>query len=514
MNAVWVRLRADARRRWRPWLGVILIVGLFGGIVTATAAGARRTDNAYSRFVVANHGAEYLVGDFIPNPEAATLRPEAVAALPAVAEADSFRVFGPANDVGYNLVASPDGRAYGTGLSRLKVLRGRLPDPARADEAVADFTMPGARIGGSVRVPLVASTGGDTHNPDLSGPPVWTTFTIVGIVAAPAQFPPFPANTYYNGPNYYLTPAFYQAHETSVAAFEFSLVRLRPRAEAAAERQLEALSHGHQASVHALDGQDRDVNRSTHLVAMALWLLAGLLMVVAVLVLGQLLARQIALDAVDYPVLHALGMTRRQLAVLAVLRCTAIGAAGAVLAAILAIALSPLAPIGLARTAEPAPGFAYDTLVLAIAGAGITVIAGTLALWPAGRAATSATTLRGGEHDGLTRRSAVAEASARAGFPVTLTAGVRMALERGRGRTSVPVRTTIGGAIVGLGAMVAALVFGASLGHLLGSPAGRSGIFSPGGWACSLTSRSPSSCWRWSCRAPSCWPTSSRSGPR
>jgi hypothetical protein len=63
-------LRADARRRWRSWVGVILIVGLFGGIVTATAAGARRTDNAYSRFVVANHGAEYLVDDFIPNPEA------------------------------------------------------------------------------------------------------------------------------------------------------------------------------------------------------------------------------------------------------------------------------------------------------------------------------------------------------------------------------------------------------------------------------------------------------------
>jgi hypothetical protein len=95
--------------------------------VTATTAGARRTDNAYSRFVVANHGAEYLVDDFIPNPQAAVLSPATVAALPSVAEADSFRVFGPVDDVGYNLVASPDGRAYGTGLSRPKVLRGR-PD--------------------------------------------------------------------------------------------------------------------------------------------------------------------------------------------------------------------------------------------------------------------------------------------------------------------------------------------------------------------------------------------------
>lgn len=345
MNAVWVGLRADARRRWRAWLGVVLIVGLFGGIVTATAAGARRTDSAYSRFVVANHGAEYLVDDYIPNTDAAVLPPAAVAALPSIAEADSFRVFGPVNDVGYNLVASPDGRAYGTGLSRLKVLRGRLPDPARTGEAVADFTMPGARIGERVRVPLVASVRGDTHTPDLSGAPVWATFTVVGIVAAPAQFPPFPANSYYNGPNYYLTPAFYRTHERSVAAFEFSLVRLRPGAAAAAERQVEALGHGHQVATHEFNGQDRDVNRSTHLVAVALWLLAG-----------------------------------------------------------------------------------------------------------------------------LARRSAVAEASARAGFPVTLTAGVRMALERGRGRTSVPVRTTIGGAIVGLGAMVASLVFGASLGHLLGSP--------------------------------------------
>jgi hypothetical protein len=408
-------VRADGRRRWRAWLGVVLIVGLFGGVVTATTAGARRTDNAYSRFVVANHGAEYLVDDFVPNPQAAVLPPATVAALPAVAEADSFRVFGPVDDVGYNLVASPDGRAYGTGLSRLKVLRGRLPDPARAGEAVADFTMPGARIGERVRVPLVASAGGNTHDPDLSGDPVWAAFTVVGIVAAPAQFPPFAANSYFNGPNYYLTPAFYLAHQTSIAAYEFSLVRLRPGTAAAAERQLDALGRGRQVSVLSLDGQDRDVNRSTHLGAVALWLLAGLLAVVAVLVLGQLMARQITLDAIDYPVLHSLGMTRRQLAVLAVLRCAVIGAAGAILATGLAIALSPLTPIGLARTAEPAPGFAYDTLVLVGALAGITVIAAALALWPAWRAATAATTLRGGDPGGLSRRSAVADASARAG---------------------------------------------------------------------------------------------------
>jgi ABC-type lipoprotein release transport system permease subunit len=472
VNAVWVGLRGDGRRRWRAWLGVVVLIGLFGGIVTAAAAGARRTDHAYERLVVANHGAGYLVSDFTPNPEGAVVRPADVAALPAVAEADSFRVFGPAEAVGYNLVASPDGRAYGTGFNRLKVLQGRLPDPGRADEAVADFTMPGARIGQRLRIPLVAARGGNTHDPDLSGAPVWITFTVVGIVAAPAQFPPFAANSYFNGPNYYLTPAFYRVHQTSAAAYEFSLVRLRPGTDpAAAGRQLDALGHGQQVGVHDLSDQDRDVNRSIHLVAVALWLLAGALLVVAVLILGQLLARQIALDATDYPVLYALGMTQRQLTTLAIARCTAIGAAGAILAVIVAIALSPLTPIGLARTAEPDPGFALDTLILVAGAAGIVVLAAILALWPAWRAARAASAAhRPGDASRLSRRSAVAEAGARAGLPVTLTAGVRMALERGRGRTSVPVRTTIGGAIVGVGAMVAALVFGASLGHLLASP--------------------------------------------
>jgi hypothetical protein len=312
VSAIWVGARAEARRRWRAWLGVALLIGVFGGIVTAAAAGARRTDDAYTRFAAANHGAAYLVEEFVPNSESAVLKPAAVAALPSVAEADSFRVFGPAADTDYELVASPDGRAFGTGLNRPKLLRGRLPDPARADEAVADFTLPGTRIGQRVRVPLVASSHGDTHRPDLTGRPVWTAFTVTGIVATPGQFPPHPANSYFNEPNYYLTPAFYRTHRTSAAAYEFSLVRLRPGPATRAQRQLDALAHGQQVSVQELAGQARDVNRSLHLVAVGLWLLAGLLALVFVLVLGQLLARQIVLDADGYPVLHALGMTRRQ----------------------------------------------------------------------------------------------------------------------------------------------------------------------------------------------------------
>ncbi|MDQ6749063.1 MAG: hypothetical protein M3010_13290, partial [Candidatus Dormibacteraeota bacterium] len=61
MTPVWFRLRTEARSRWRAWAGLALLIGVFSGAVVATAAGARRTDTAYPRFVVAQRAADLLV---------------------------------------------------------------------------------------------------------------------------------------------------------------------------------------------------------------------------------------------------------------------------------------------------------------------------------------------------------------------------------------------------------------------------------------------------------------------
>src|SRR5205807_1179038 len=63
-----------------------------------------------------------------------------------------------------------------------------------------------------------------------------------------------------------------------------------------------------------------------------------------------------------------------------------------------------------------------------------------------------------------------ANSLARSSFPPPSVAGVRMALETGRGRTSMPVRSTLVGAIIGLAALVTSFGFAASLGHLLHTP--------------------------------------------
>ena len=48
-------------------------------------------------------------------------------------------------------------------------------------------------------------------------------------------------------------------------------------------------------------------------------------------------------------------------------------------------------------------------------------------------------------------------------LPLTMVLGVRFGLERGRGRTAVPVGTALAGAAVAVMAVAAALTFGASL---------------------------------------------------
>src|SRR5204863_6415155 len=68
------------------------------------------------------------------------------------------------------------------------------------------------------------------------------------------------------------------------------------------------------------------------------------------------------------------------------------------------------------------------------------------------------------------RPSRIANTLARSSFPPPSVAGVRMALETGRGRTSMPVRSTLFGAIIGIAALMTSFGFAGSLGHLLKTP--------------------------------------------
>ena len=61
MGAVWLRLRAELRRQWRGLLALAVLLGVIGGIALTAAAGARRTDTAYPRFLRQSHAADLMV---------------------------------------------------------------------------------------------------------------------------------------------------------------------------------------------------------------------------------------------------------------------------------------------------------------------------------------------------------------------------------------------------------------------------------------------------------------------
>jgi len=476
--AVWVRLRADLRARWLSWAALGVLIGVLASVVVAAAAGARRTDSAYPRLVGASNQADELVFDSTPNPQLPTVDGDQVEALPQVSQGGRLRAYSTLSK-GVNAFGSPTGDAYMAtgGVNRAHVRSGRAFDPHNPNEVMIDYSLADQNhlgVGDTLKLQFVPpAAGGPTSVADFTGKPTEVSFRVVGVVATPGQFPP-QSGFYFSGPAAYLTPAFVRAHGADIASYRVSVVRLRHgRADEAAF--LTGVRHlggpDFQPISFPLAVIGAGTQHNLHLQAVALWLLAALLSVVILLMIVQLLTRQAALDSTEWPALWAMGVTRPQLLALGLGRSLWMAVPAAVIAVVGAIVLSPFAPIGLAAKAEINPGMAFDTAVLLIGAAVVLAAVVVISAWPIWRAAVQATqSLTAGEEQAEQRAAAVARRIGSSALPVTLTAGVSMALEPGRGRTAVPVRSTLVGATVGMVALTAALTFGSSLHHLISTP--------------------------------------------
>jgi ABC-type lipoprotein release transport system permease subunit len=467
MAAVLLRARADLRNRWRAWLGLALLVGLFAGAVIAAAAGARRTDTAYPRLLRSAKAPDVMVFSEVGGDSTfAKIPPAELARLPEVAEVGTGASLAVVRPAAVTVIVPADA-TIGSTMFRRKMLAGRQPRADRADEMSISFVLAQARhlgVGDRLQVDVAA--------PSPSGQPATRTFTfhIVGVDAAPSEFPPQHGTGVQAA---WATPAFYKAQSSDTLSYGLTAIRLRrgPRDLPAVHAAIERLSGGKPVQAFVLADQAANTQRSIHLQAAALWVLGGLLGLAAALVLTQLLVRQSSLEASEYPSLRALGMSSGELWAVGMARALAVGGVGAALAVVVACLLSPALPVGLARTAEPRPGFAFDSTALGLGALATFTFVALAATVPALRAARFAT--RGApaaDTGGGSSRSLVVGFLSRVAVPPSVTTGVRFALEPGRGRNAVPVRSAIAGAVVGVTALAAALAFTTSIGHLLDSP--------------------------------------------
>lgn len=458
MAAVWSRLRADARTRWRSWVILALLGGFAGGVVMACVAAGRRADSAFDRFRRWSNSADVQVFTGV-----APLNVEAVRELPEVGRAVEGR---------FVWTVGEDGESYldpvytfGPGFAevdRPKVLAGRSPDPERADEAaigpVAARTT-NLSVGSTVTLrsltPEQLETAFGGGNPEPAGPTI--TVRIVGIEAIQTEF--------LEDASLHLTPAFGRLYGDRVATIPTLAVKLK-RGVAdvdAFTAGVQRVSPGVQYDVSA--DVAAEVDRSVHIQAVALRLFAALAGLAAVVILSQALAREVFFHRADDDVLRSLGMGRPQLLAVAALRAAAIALLGATVAVATAIAASSFLPVGLAREVDPSPGMAVDVATLslgALAFMVLTAVAGTAPAWRSMRRGDA-------EAKPLAGTWSVGTA-ARLGASPSAVAGVRMAFQRGGGRSAVPSGATLVGTILSLTALTAALVFGASLQHLFGTP--------------------------------------------
>jgi len=465
---VGLELRADVRRRWRAMLGLALLLGLIGGVVLTAAAGARRTDTAYPRLLSWANAAQVNL-----SPPAAGFPADyyaAVARLPQVAAATTmvqYQVVLPtaryALPTQVTALSSPD-HAFGVTIDRVKVLQGRMYDPVKPGQAMIDSQLAALEHvgpGGTLRLLGVRSNPAGSR--DLRGAVPLGSATGGGNTEPTALLSSFPV------PN----------AATTMSSGNQAAVRLRPGAtEAGLIAAATALAARYRdTGGHILTISQANLGAATqraiHPQAVALAAFAALTGLIALAVLSQLLTRQLALESAEFPVLRALGATRASLVALSLIRLAVVTLAGAVLTVGVVVAASPLMPIGPARLAEPHPGAEVNLAILGAGFAAITLLPLALLAGAAWRAARQASVVPGplgaAAPKASARRSRISGALAGAGS-VTGGIGVAMALEPGRGRTAVPVRSALAGSVVAVAALTAAAVFGTSLASMITTP--------------------------------------------
>jgi hypothetical protein len=469
MRAVVMRTRAQLRERAVGWCALALLIGLAGGVVLTAAAGARRTNTAYPRFLVSAHAADLLLS---PNESGSTAFYQAMARLPGASNVAPVIGYGvaPADNVNSPILvqAATDGQ-LGTSIERPKILHGRLLHADAADEVLADVTAAhqfGLRAGSTLRI-VVANASEEL--PDPKHDPV-VTLHVVGIGVSRDNI--VTTNALAMQPTLLAGPQFAKQFGPKFYAFDGAMVRLDPgvskQSYITEAQQLATKYPQTGGGVFAADEatQAAAVEHAIRPQAVALALFAALFGLTFVVALGLLMSRHVHVAAADNATLASLGFGRRDLFAILVAQAALVSFVGAVVAVLVAFVASPLMPIGPARLAEPHSGFAFDALVLGVGALAIFVFTTGFAALTAWRDAQ----LRAYEQRTAPLRARGNPRVVPVGAAPSIAIGVQHATESGR-HAAVPNRTALLGVALAIGAVAGALTFGANLAHLVQTPA-------------------------------------------
>jgi hypothetical protein len=483
LRIAWYRFRITLARRRAGYLTIVLLVGLVGGIALGSLTAARRTEASYPKFLAGTNPSDLFLQPTTTLTNVRAFNAQ-LAGLPHVAKVESAVSinaatltpsggFGTILLVQAELLASPNGLF--ANVDRLTMLEGRRPNPVRIDEIVvspAAASLFHLHVGS--HLPVGIDRGKSQNIFPLHRK---LDLTVVGIGVFNIQIiqddVDRDATAFILG-----TPALYRALAPCCTGVPYEAVQISggSRYAVPVEHEYNHLvntsryTNGQtQLQVYVTSVIEAEAQRAIRPEAIALAIFGFIAALAALLIALQAISRQLFAAADDVETLRALGAGPSSTAADGLLGIAGSVVLGALLAVGVAIGLSPLSLFGPVRAADPSPGIDVDWTVLGLGTAFFVVVLGGVAALIAIRSAPH----RGGarRRRAADRSSGVVRAATSIRLAAPAVAGLRLALEPGRGRTSVPVRSTIAGAVLALAVVVATITFGASLNALVSHPA-------------------------------------------
>jgi hypothetical protein len=469
LSVSWYRFRATIGRQWTGYLVLSLLIALLGGLAIGSIAAARRTESSYPTFLAQTNPSDMDIDLGPYNP--ALL--EKIRHLPQVKAIESY--------VAPNLApVSPTGRIAPSGFQsglqvessinglyfnqdKITILRGRMADPSRADEVVVDqfaAQLYGYHVGQILRYGI---------------------FTNAQIGAS--QFPTTPAHRIihlrivgigvYNDevvqdevdkiPKLLTTPALAHQILSCCATYAWSGVVLRGGASEVplVEREyLRFLPANAPYYFHVTSVIDTEAEQAVKPESVALGAFGIIAALTALIIAGLAISRQLQLDVADREVMRSIGADPAMTTSDGLIGIALAVVVGSLLAGVVAVGLSPIA-FGPVRIVEPSSGLSFDWTAIGFGVLGLVLILAAL---------TAAFALRGAPHRTGGRQGRVRPRRKRTRLPAPLSVGTRFALDSGRGRSTVPVRSAMVGVALAVTVVSTALIFGDSLTTLVSHP--------------------------------------------
>jgi hypothetical protein len=468
--------RAELRRSWLALVLLGLVAGLVGAVVVSSLAVGRRTGTAFDRLLHQSGIGDAIVLTMLDPFEEG----DRLLELDGV-EAGWSTTFSVARPAGeeetyLGVLSGPERPA---GMLDLPIVAGRAPDPEDPTEVllIERLAAPfGIRPGDEIPMTFLTQeehTLWNTGFGEPDGPSM--DLEVVGIVRSPV-----PPDTM---APLLATPAFHEqiAPRTGVGRNVFVQLTDGEAGIAAFERELRAFGtearrpEGFEAfpllSPVFPPRMSSSVDSTASVLVTGLVSLAATAALVGLLALAQAFARHHDTGSEDQAAERSLGLTTRQRALARTLPAGVAALVAALGTTAGGLAAGRIEPIGGLDTYEATTGFSPN---LAIVLPGAAAAAAAVLLVAAGTAARAARRARSGPS--APRRSRVAELTSALGTSPVTAVGLQFALEVGRGRRAVPVRSAIMGVALAVGGVAATTVFVTSLDRLASQPLRWGGI--------------------------------------